>query len=52
VAAGIARAAVAEDRVVDVAVEVAGAMAGKDRGTLADHKRRLHGAAAAVCAAG
>jgi len=52
VAAGIARDAVAEDRVVDVAVELAAAMAGKDRTTLATHKRQLHGAAAAVCRGG
>jgi enoyl-CoA hydratase/carnithine racemase len=52
VAAGIARTAVPEDRVVDVAVELAATMAGKDRGTLATHKRQLHGVAAARCAAG
>jgi enoyl-CoA hydratase/carnithine racemase len=49
VAAGIAQAAVPEAEVVDRAVEMAAAMAGKDRATLAAHKRLLHGAAAAVC---
>lgn len=49
VAAGIARAAVEEGDVVDRAVELAAAMATKDRATLANHKRQLHGAAAAVC---
>jgi enoyl-CoA hydratase/carnithine racemase len=52
VAAGIARAAVAEDRVIDAAVELAATMAGKDRGTLATHKALLHGDAASVCRRG
>jgi enoyl-CoA hydratase/carnithine racemase len=49
VAAGIAQAVAPEPDVVDRAVELAAAMAGKDRHTLAVHKRLLHGAAAAVC---
>jgi enoyl-CoA hydratase/carnithine racemase len=49
VAAGIVQDAVAEDSVVDRAVELAAAMARKDRPTLTTHKRLLHGAAAAVC---
>ena len=52
VAAGIAVDAVAEDRVVDAAVERAATMAAKDRASLAEHKRLLHRAAAAVCAGG
>jgi enoyl-CoA hydratase/carnithine racemase len=52
VSAGIARDAVPADRVVEVAVELAAAMAGKDRRTLATHKRLLHGEAAGACAAG
>ena len=40
------------ERALDTAVELAGAMAAKDRPTLTTHKRQLHGAAAAVCANG
>ena len=49
VAAGIAHAAVPESEVVEHAVALATAMAGKSRATLATHKRQLSGAAAAVC---
>jgi enoyl-CoA hydratase/carnithine racemase len=49
VAADIAQAAVPEDQVLDRAVELAAAMAGKDRATLAAHKGLLHGPAATIC---
>jgi enoyl-CoA hydratase/carnithine racemase len=49
VAAGIAAEAVAEDEVVPRAVELAGAMAGKDRGVIRAHKVLLHGAALETC---
>jgi len=49
VTAGIAQAAVVESELLDRAVEMAAAMAGKDRGTLLTHKRLLHGPAAEIC---
>ncbi len=49
VAAGIAADAVPESDVVGRAVELAAAMVGKDRLTIAAHKRLLHGTAAATC---
>ncbi len=51
VAAGIAAAAVPESEVVGRAVEIAAAMAGKDRATLTTHKWQLHGDAALACGA-
>lgn len=51
VAAGIAVDAVAEDAVVDRAVELAAAYAAKDRNVLGAHKRLLHGTAITTCGA-
>lgn len=50
-AAGIVEQLAAEDRVVELAVERAAAMAGKDRRVIANHKRQMYGAAASVCGA-
>jgi Delta3-Delta2-enoyl-CoA isomerase len=50
-AAGIAHQAVPEDQVLARAVELAAGLAGKDRRTLAEHKRLLFGAAAQACGA-
>jgi enoyl-CoA hydratase/carnithine racemase len=52
VAAGIAVAAVAEDEVLPKAVELAAAMAGKDRSVLRAHKQLLHGDALRTCFGG
>lgn len=49
VAAGIADETAAEGAVLARAVELAGAMAAKDRTVLAAHKRLLHGAAMDTC---
>lgn len=49
VAAGIATETVAEDVLLDRAVAMAEALAGKDRGVLAEHKRLLHGDALRAC---
>lgn len=50
-AAGIVHQAVPEDQVLARAVELAAGLAGKDRRTLAEHKRLLFGAAAQACGA-
>ena len=42
-AAGIVQQAVGEDEVLAQAVKIAAGLAGKDRGTLAEHKRLLYG---------
>jgi enoyl-CoA hydratase/carnithine racemase len=47
--AGIVHRAVAEDRVLADATELAAGLAGKDRRTLAEHKRLLYGSAATAC---
>jgi Delta3-Delta2-enoyl-CoA isomerase len=49
VAAGIAAEAVGEEQVVARAVELASAMAGKDRSVLRAHKELLHGDALRTC---
>ena len=51
VTAGIADEAVAEDQVLDRAIEMAGALADKDRTVIAAHKRLLYGDAIATCGA-
>jgi Delta3-Delta2-enoyl-CoA isomerase len=51
VAAGIADEAVAEDQVLDRAVEMAASLADKDRSVIAAHKRLLYGDAIATCGA-
>jgi len=48
-AAGIVDATAPEDTLVDRAVEDAAAVAGKDRGVIAAHKRQMFGSAAAAC---
>jgi enoyl-CoA hydratase/carnithine racemase len=48
-AAGIVHYTVPEDDVVDRAVTLAGALADKNRTVVAEHKRLLYAAAAAVC---
>jgi len=48
-AAGIVEVTAAEADVLERAVELASVMAGKDRHTLATHKRWMYGAAAARC---
>lgn len=48
-AAGIVEHVADEDDVVARAVELAAAVAGKDRKVLGIHKRQMHGAAAAAC---
>jgi len=48
-ALGIVEHVAAEDRVVDLAVELAAAMAPKDRSVIAAHKQLLFGHVAAVC---
>jgi Delta3-Delta2-enoyl-CoA isomerase len=50
-AAGIVHHVVGENQVVARAVELAAGLAGKDRRTLAEHKRLLFGAAAEACGA-
>jgi enoyl-CoA hydratase/carnithine racemase len=49
VAAGVAEEVAAEDRVVPRAVELAQAMAGKDRGVIAAHKALLRGDLIRAC---
>lgn len=51
-AAGIVHQTAAEGQVLARAVALAGEMAGKDRGTLAAHKRLLYGEAIGLCRAG
>jgi Delta3-Delta2-enoyl-CoA isomerase len=48
-AAGIVHHVVAENLVLDTAVELATTLAGKNRAVVAEHKRLLYAAAAAVC---
>jgi len=48
-AAGVAHHAVPEDAVVDKAVELATAWAGKDRGVVTEHKRLMYADAAGLC---
>ena len=48
-AAGIVERVGSEDELLPLTVERAQAMAGKNRGVIADHKRQMYGAAAAVC---
>jgi len=50
-AAGIVQQAAAEDEVVAEAVKIAAGLAGKDRRTLAEHKRLLYGDAIATLTA-
>jgi enoyl-CoA hydratase/carnithine racemase len=47
--AGVVHRAVPDEEVVDRAVEWAGTLADKNRAVLAEHKRLMYGAAAAVC---
>lgn len=49
--AGIVEQLATEDRVVELAIERAAAMVGKDRRVIANHKRQMYGAAAEVCGA-
>jgi enoyl-CoA hydratase/carnithine racemase len=49
VAAGVAEEVAAEDRVVPRAVELAQAMAGKDRSVIAAHKALLRGDLIRTC---
>jgi enoyl-CoA hydratase/carnithine racemase len=51
-AAGIVHEIVAEDAVLDRAVEVAAALAGKNRDVIAEHKRLMYGDAIAICGVG
>jgi Delta3-Delta2-enoyl-CoA isomerase len=51
-AAGIVQQVAAEDEVLAEAVKIAAGLAGKDRTTLAEHKRLLHGAAITTLARG
>jgi enoyl-CoA hydratase/carnithine racemase len=51
-AAGIADEVAEADAVVDRAIELAAAMAGKDRGVMRAHKVLLHGRAMATCGVG
>ena len=48
-ALGIVEHVAAEDRVVDLAVELAAAMAPKDRSVIAEHKQLLFGPTATTC---
>jgi len=50
-AAGIVDHAVPEERVVELAIELAQAMAAKDRSVIANHKRQMYGHVAEVCGA-
>jgi len=52
VAAGIAHRAVGADRVLADAITLAAELAGRDRRTLAEHKRLLYGEATRLCGAG
>jgi enoyl-CoA hydratase/carnithine racemase len=49
VAAGVAHSAVPESLVVERAVELATGLADKNRTVVAEHKRQMYAAAAAVC---
>ena len=49
VAAGIVEHAAEEEDVLPLAIELAAAVAGKDRSVIAEHKRMLFGDAARVC---
>jgi Delta3-Delta2-enoyl-CoA isomerase len=51
VAAGIVRQVASEDEVLAEAVKIAAGLAGKDRRTLAEHKRLLYGDAIAILTA-
>jgi len=51
-AAGIVHHVVPENLVLDTAVELATTLAGKDRAVVAEHKRLMYAAAAAVCGVG
>jgi enoyl-CoA hydratase/carnithine racemase len=48
-AAGVVHHVVAEDVVLDTAVELAAALAAKNRTVVAEHKRLMYGDAARVC---
>jgi len=49
--AGIVEHVAIEEQVVELAVARAAAMAGKNRSVIANHKRQMYGAAAAICEA-